>query len=65
MDLTLISQWLGHSNLETTLIYAHADTKQKREAIEKSMRENIIGSVDIPKYTIEDEDILKKLYGLI
>ena len=65
MDLTLISQWLGHSNLETTLIYAHADTKQKREAIEKSMGENIIGSVDIPKYTIEDEDILKKLYGLI
>jgi len=65
MDLTLISQWLGHSNLATTLIYAHADTKQKREAIEKSMGENIIGSVDIPKYTIEDEDILKKLYGLI
>ena len=30
VDLTLISQWLGHSNLETTLIYAHADTELKR-----------------------------------
>ena len=30
MDLTLISQWLGHINLETTLIYAHADTKHKK-----------------------------------
>ena len=30
MDLTLISQWLGHAHLDTTLIYAHADTEQKR-----------------------------------
>ena len=65
MDLTLISQWLGHSNLETTLIYVHADTDQKRRAIEKSMGKNIIGEIDIPKYIIDDEDILKKLYGLI
>ncbi len=35
MDLTLISQWLGHVQLDTTLIYAHADTEQKRRAIEK------------------------------
>lgn len=27
MDLTLISQWLGHSNLSTTLVYAYADTE--------------------------------------
>ncbi len=37
MALSLISQWLGHSNLETTLVYAYADTEQKRRAIEKSM----------------------------
>lgn len=36
MDLTLISQWLGHAQLETTLIYAHADTEQKRKAIEQA-----------------------------
>lgn len=65
MDLTLISQWLGHSNLETTLIYANEDTEQKRRAIEKSMGKNIISEIDIPKYIIDDKDILKKLYGLI
>ena len=37
MDLTLISQWLGHASLETTLVYAHADTEAKRKAIEKAM----------------------------
>ena len=37
VDLTLISQWLGHSNLETTLIYAHADTELKRKALEKAV----------------------------
>lgn len=26
MDLSLISQWLGHTRIETTLIYARADT---------------------------------------
>lgn len=29
------------------------------------MGKNIIGEIDIPKYIIDDEDILKKLYGLI
>lgn len=58
-NLTLISKWLGHSNLETTLIYAHADTEQKRRAIEKSMGKNIISEIDIPKYIIDDKDILK------
>lgn len=35
MDLAPISQWLGHANLETTLIYANADTEMKRKSIEK------------------------------
>ena len=29
-------QWPGHSKMETTLIYAHADTEKKRRAIEKA-----------------------------
>jgi len=36
VPLPLIGEWLGHSNLETTLIYAYADTEMKRAAIEKA-----------------------------
>lgn len=64
MDLTLISQWLGHVNLETSLIYAHADTEQKRKAIEQSMGGQVTGGIEVPKYVVDDEDILKRLYGL-
>ncbi len=31
-DLELIQQWLGHANMETTLVYAYADTEHKRKA---------------------------------
>lgn len=34
MPLALLAEWLGHSQLETTLIYANADTEMKRQAIE-------------------------------
>ncbi len=37
VDLSLVSQWLGHSCVETTLIYAHADTEMKRKAIDKAV----------------------------
>ena len=66
VDLTLVSQWLGHANLATTLIYAHADTELKRKAIEKSipnespLREHI----DTNRYKIDDEETLKILAGL-
>jgi site-specific recombinase XerD len=40
VPLPLISEWLGHSNLETTLIYAYADTEMKREAINNAMKSN-------------------------
>ena len=67
MDLTLVSQWLGHANLQTTLIYAHADTEQKRKAIELAehsgspTKEN----PSTGRYTINDEETLKRLYGLL
>ncbi|MGL5437761.1 MAG: tyrosine-type recombinase/integrase [Lachnospiraceae bacterium] len=40
VPLPLISEWLGHSNMETTLIYAYADTEMKRAAIEKATHAN-------------------------
>lgn len=66
MDLTLISQWLGHSSMETTLIYAHADTEMKRKAIEKANQNTIYAGIraDNSRFTVSDEVTLKKLYGL-
>lgn len=40
VPLPLISEWLGHSDMETTLIYAYADTEMKRKAIEKATSAN-------------------------
>ena len=66
MDLTLISQWLGHSQLETTLIYAHADTEKKRKAIEAATPRNdpLRKILNPARFTISDEEQLKVLYGL-
>lgn len=65
MDLTLVSQWLGHANLETTLIYAHADTEQKRAAIEKATpKSNSLQEQSLSRYDVSDDEILKQLYGL-
>ena len=66
MDLTLISQWLGHSKIETTLIYAHADTEKKRLAIAKASDPNgpLKKHLNVERYTISDEEQLKRLYGL-
>ena len=36
MPLELVSQWLGHSQLETSLIYARATTDMKRKAVDKT-----------------------------
>ena len=66
MDLTLLSQWLGHSHLDTTLIYASADTEQKRKAIEVATPKNskLKKKLDAKRYTVSDDETLKKLYGL-
>ena len=66
MDLSLVSQWLGHAQLETTLIYAHADTEHKRRAIEKATEpESPLRDIfNSDRFIISDDDIIKKLYGL-
>ncbi len=67
MDLTLVSQWLGHANLQTTLIYAHADTEQKRKVIELAQHSGspTRQNPSTGRYTVNDEETLKKLYGLL
>lgn len=66
MDLALISQWLGHAQFETTLIYAHADTEQKRRAIEKATAPDspLKTVLNSERFTVSNDDTIKKLYGL-
>jgi site-specific recombinase XerD len=66
MDLSLVSQWLGHEHIETTQVYAHADTELKRKAIESATKSrNPLGDIGKPKrFTVNDELQLKRLYGL-
>ncbi|MDR2043651.1 MAG: site-specific integrase [Clostridium sp.] len=66
MDLTLVSQWLGHANLEATLVYAHADTGHKRKAIEAAVPDGspLKSFVNPARYKVTDDETLKRLYGL-
>ena len=66
VDLTLVSQWLGHANLKTTLIYARADTELKRKAIEKAVPEDspLKELLDAERYKVDDDETLKRLCGL-
>ena len=66
VDLTLISQWLGHAQFKTTLIYAHADTEIKRKALEKAVPEDspLKPYLDAERYRVDDDDLLKQLVGL-
>jgi len=66
MDLTLVSQWLGHANLETTQVYAHADTEHKRKAIAAATpaANPLHAKLSSERFTISDEDTLKRLTGL-
>lgn len=65
MPLPLVSEWLGHSSIETTIqYYANADISMKREAIEKATSELNPLFKDNPDINWEDdEELLKKLYG--
>ena len=66
VPLPLISEWLGHADLSTTLIYAYADTEMEREAIQAAMdqghplRNIVLG--DAPEL---DDDAMRRLYGLL
>jgi len=66
MDLTLVSQWLGHANLETTQVYAHADTEHKRKAIAAATPADnpLHAKLSPERFTISDDETLKRLSGL-
>lgn len=65
VPLPLVSEWLGHTNLETTLIYAQATIEMKRKASEKlAENENSFFKNDVTFKYADDDEILKKLSGL-
>lgn len=65
VPLPLISEWLGHSNEETTQIYARATDEMKQQAQRKlNENENAVFKEDIAFKYADDEDVLKKLCGL-
>ena len=65
VPLPLVSEWLGHSNEETTRIYAKATDEMKRRAQQKvnEALKEIMEEDPVFKYA-NDEDVLKKLSGL-
>lgn len=67
MPMVLLSEWLGHAQISTTLhYYANADTEMKKEAIEKATSKlNPLVSDDSASLEWEnDEDMIRRLYGL-
>ena len=64
MPLPLIGEWLGHSQLETTRIYAYANTQMKRAAAEKLNLSKPSVFTDEQFIFQDDDDTLRKLYGL-
>jgi site-specific recombinase XerD len=67
MPAALLSEWLGHAQIKTTLdYYANADTSMKKEAIEKATSKlNPLLSNDPACLEWENDDaMIRRLYGL-
>ncbi len=63
MPMALLAEFMGHTSIQSTQIYAYADAEMKREAIRRAMP----GSDDIayePPAWENDEMLIRKLYGL-
>lgn len=64
MPLELLSQFLGHTSVDTTRIYAYADTEMKRAALEKITSKEPDSKVPTAIWE-NDEDMILKLSGLL
>jgi site-specific recombinase XerD len=61
INLIYIRDFLGHSNVATTEIYARADSEMKRKALEKTYKDLHTGKM--PKWE-EDENLMQWLHDL-
>lgn len=65
VPLPTISEWLGHSNIETTRFYAKVTEEMKREALHKlSESDKSVFKEDVAFKYAGDEEVLKRLCGL-
>lgn len=65
VPLPTISDWLGHSNLETTRFYAKVTDLMKRDALAKlSEGDEAVFSSDVAFKYAGDDDALRRLCGL-
>lgn len=64
MPIMLLSEFLGHTSVETTKIYAYADTEMKREAIGKA---DILRKSSLPVAPVwnNNEEMILRLSGLL
>lgn len=63
MPLVLLSEFLGHADVNTTRIYAWADTEMKRQAIQK-ITDKCEANATIEPIWENDEQMIKRLYGI-
>ncbi len=64
MPMPLLAEFLGHAQVETTRIYAYADTEMKRAAIEKA--DAVRKGNPVPdEIWADDEDMILRLSGLL
>ena len=65
VPLPTISDWLGHSNIETTRFYAKVTEMMKRDALGKlSEGDQAVFDSDVAFKYAGDEEMLKRLCGL-
>ena len=65
VPLPTISDWLGHSNIETTRFYAKVTEEMKREALHKlSESDKSVFKDDVAFKYAGNEDVIKRLCGL-
>ena len=63
MPLSILAEFLGHEDPETTLIYARADTEMKRKAMEKTEKDHalIYTPQDVTPIWEGNDDIIEML----
>ncbi|MBR3126382.1 MAG: site-specific integrase [Mogibacterium sp.] len=66
VPLVLVAELLGHADVNTSQIYAYADTEMKRAAISKAMGTANAGTMESNDTRWKGDDVLiKKLFGLM